>query len=147
MRSRSPCSRWRRRCWPRSRDAEDKEHALAAAKAFDDEFAAKWPKAAAKISGDLVELLAFYDFPAEHWIHLKTSTRSSRPWRRCVCAPRSRRVRAPNRRAGHGLQAHRVGRAPLESVNAPHLVALVRAGAVFTHGKLVERSGRTGSGR
>jgi hypothetical protein len=27
------------------------------------------------------------------------------------------------------------------AVNAPHLVALVRAGAVFVNGKLVERSG------
>jgi len=28
-------------------------------------------------------------------------------------------------------------------VNAPHLVALVRAGATFTNGKLVERPGET----
>jgi hypothetical protein len=30
------------------------------------------------------------------------------------------------------------------AVNAPHLVALVRAGATFKHGKLVERPNRTG---
>jgi hypothetical protein len=30
------------------------------------------------------------------------------------------------------------------AVNAPHLVALVRAGATFTHGKLVERPTRVG---
>jgi hypothetical protein len=30
------------------------------------------------------------------------------------------------------------------AVNAPHLVALVRAGATFKHGKLVERTGPTG---
>ena len=28
----------------------------------------KWPKAAAKITDDLDVLLAFYDYPAEHWI-------------------------------------------------------------------------------
>ena len=55
------------------RDAEDQEHAVLAAKAFEGEFGAKWPKAAAKIAEDLDQLLAFYDFPAEHWIHLKTS--------------------------------------------------------------------------
>ena len=55
------------------RDAEDREHAETAAKAFADEFGVKWPKAAAKITDDLPELLAFYDFPAEHWIHLKTT--------------------------------------------------------------------------
>ncbi len=30
------------------------------------------------------------------------------------------------------------------AVNAPHLVALVRAGATFTDGKLVERLGEKG---
>ena len=55
------------------RDAEDRDHARDAAKTFDNEFRAKWPKAAAKIRDDLDVLLTFYDFPAEHWIHLKTS--------------------------------------------------------------------------
>jgi transposase-like protein len=30
-------------------------------------------KAADKIRDDLDVLLSFYDFPAEHWLHLKTS--------------------------------------------------------------------------
>ncbi len=55
------------------RDAEDADHARTAAKAFDAEFRAKWPKAADKIRDDLDQLLCFYDFPAEHWLHLKTS--------------------------------------------------------------------------
>jgi putative transposase len=55
------------------RDAEDKSHAAMAAKRFGDEFGPKWPKAADKIKDDLEVLLSFYDFPAEHWQHLKTS--------------------------------------------------------------------------
>ena len=55
------------------RDAEDKEHARIAAQAFSHELGGKWPKATAKITDDLDELLTFYDFPLEHWIHLKTS--------------------------------------------------------------------------
>ena len=55
------------------RDAEDREHARDAAKAFDNEFRAKWPKAAEKLRDDLEPLLCFFDFPAEHWVHLKTS--------------------------------------------------------------------------
>jgi transposase-like protein len=54
-------------------NAEDKTHAATAAKLFVAEFGVKWPKAAAKISDDLDVLLAFYDFPAEHWIHLRTT--------------------------------------------------------------------------
>jgi transposase-like protein len=55
------------------REAEDREHAHDAAKAFDAEFRPKWPKAADKLRDDLEVLLRFYDYPAEHWIHLKTS--------------------------------------------------------------------------
>jgi putative transposase len=41
---------------------------------------------------------------------------------------------------GPGVQAHRVGANPLALRERPHLVALVRAGARFEHGKLVERA-------
>ena len=47
--------------------------------------------------------------------------------------------RLAGRRGGHGVQAHRVSKARWRAVNAPHLVALVRAGAKFEKGKLVER--------
>jgi putative transposase len=54
-------------------NAEDKDHALKAAKAFEADYGAKWSKAVAKITDHLDVLLAFYDFPAEHWIHLRTT--------------------------------------------------------------------------
>ncbi len=53
--------------------ADDKDHARAEAKAFDAAYGAKFPKAAAKITEDLDQLLAFYDYPAEHWVHLRTT--------------------------------------------------------------------------
>jgi putative transposase len=53
--------------------AEDKTHAAAAAKLFVAEYGVKWPKAAAKIADDLDVLLGSYDFPAEHWVHLRTT--------------------------------------------------------------------------
>jgi transposase-like protein len=54
-------------------NAEDREHAQAAVTAFEGLYGAKFPKATAKITDDVDELLAFYDFPAEHWIHLRTT--------------------------------------------------------------------------
>ncbi len=54
-------------------NAEDKDHARTAAKALEAAYGAKFPKAAAKITGDLDQLLAFYDYPAEHWVHLRTA--------------------------------------------------------------------------
>ncbi len=41
--------------------------------AFAKTYGAKFPKAVAKITEDRDELLALYDFPAEHWIHLRTT--------------------------------------------------------------------------
>ena len=69
-------------------NAEDKTHARAAADAFAAEFGVKWPKAAAKITNDLDVLLAFYDYPAEHWIHLRTTNPISvnRPAQRQLAA-------------------------------------------------------------
>jgi hypothetical protein len=54
-------------------NAEDKNHARAAVKSFEAAYGAKFPKAVAKITDDVEELLAVYDFPAEHWIHLRTT--------------------------------------------------------------------------
>ena len=36
-------------------------------------FEAKYPKATACLAKDRGALLAFYDFPAEHWIHIRTT--------------------------------------------------------------------------
>jgi putative transposase len=57
-------------------NAEDREHAEKAARAFVADYGTKWPKAAAKITDDLDVLLAFYHYPAEHWIHLRTTNPS-----------------------------------------------------------------------
>ena len=73
-------------------NAEDKQHARAAVKSFEAAYGAKFPKAVAKITDDVEELLAFYDYPAEHWIHLRT-TNPSRPSRPSGTAPRSPRAR------------------------------------------------------
>src|SRR5512132_2603380 len=54
-------------------NAEDKTHALDAVSSFKAAYGAKFGKAVAKITDDLDELLAFYDFPAEHWQHLRTT--------------------------------------------------------------------------
>ena len=47
-----------------------------ATRAFDrfvEVYGVKWPRATACLEKDRAELLAFYDFPAEHWQHLRTS--------------------------------------------------------------------------
>jgi transposase-like protein len=121
-------------------NAEDKTHAQAAAKAFDREFGAKWPKAAAKITDDLDVLLAFYDYPAEHWIHLRTTNPIESTF--ATVRLRQRVTKGPGSRAAGVAMAFKLiesAQTRWRAVNAPHLVALVRAGATFINGDLVER--------
>jgi putative transposase len=54
-------------------NAEDFDEAQLAVKAFEVDFGAKYPKAVANIVDDADVLLEFYRYPAEHWIHLRTT--------------------------------------------------------------------------
>jgi transposase-like protein len=120
--------------------AEDREHAVKAAKAFEDLYGAKWPKAVAKITDHLDVLLAFHDYPAEHWIHLRTTNPIESTF--ATVRHRTKVTRGPGSRAAGLAMAFKLIEAAQDrwrAVNAPHLVALVRADAVFVNGKLVER--------
>ena len=121
-------------------NAEDKDHATAAAKDFAAEYGIKWPKAAAKIMDDLDVLLKFYDFPAPHWIHLRTTNPIESTF--ATVRLRQRVTKGPGSRAAGVAMAFKLMESAQNrwrAVNAPHLVALVRAGARFEKGKLVRR--------
>ena len=53
--------------------AETREQAEKAFDFFLKAYAPKYPKAATCLEKDRDQLLAFYDFPAEHWVHLRTT--------------------------------------------------------------------------
>ncbi len=55
------------------RDAPDRATADAAMAVFVEKYSAKYPKAAECLTKDREALLAFFDFPAEHWDHLRTA--------------------------------------------------------------------------
>jgi len=120
-------------------NAEDKDHAITAAKAFAADYGTKWPKAVAKITDDLDVLLAFYDYPAEHWIHLRTTNPIESTF--ATVRLRQRVTKGPGSRAAGVAMAFKLiesAQARWRAVNAPHLVALVRAGATFKNGVLIE---------
>ena len=54
-------------------EAPTRADARKALERFRDEFDAKYPKAVAMLDKDWDALTAFYDFPAEHWRHLRTT--------------------------------------------------------------------------
>lgn len=53
--------------------AETKENAEKAFDHFIASYEAKYPKATECLAKDRKVLLTFYDFPAEHWLHLRTT--------------------------------------------------------------------------
>jgi len=122
--------------------AEDKQHAAAAARSFEAACGAKFPKATAKITSDPGQLLAFCDYPAGHWVHLRTTNPIESTF--ATVRHRSKVTKGPGSRAAGLAMAFKLIESAQDrwrAVNAPHLVALVRAGATFTNGKLIERPG------
>ena len=122
-------------------NAEDRDHARRAVSAFKLAYGAKFAKATAKITDDLDELLAFYDYPAEHWIHLRTTNPIESTF--ATVRHRTKVTKGPGSKAAGLAMAFKLieaAQARWRAVNAPHLVALVRNGATFKRGKLVERT-------
>ncbi|HEX3202318.1 MAG TPA: IS256 family transposase [Actinomycetes bacterium] len=122
------------------RDAPDREHAQRAIEVFARDYGVKWPKAVAKITDDAEALLCFFDFPAEHWLHLQ----DQQPIESTLASVRlrTRVTKGPGSKAAGLAMAFKLLEAAQgrwRAVNGPHLVALVRAGARFDKGVLVER--------
>jgi putative transposase len=122
-------------------EAENKAEAERAIEEFAQEFGTKWPKAVAKITGEKETLLRYYEFPAEHWVHLRTTN----PIESTFAPVRARTdvTKGPgSRMAGVAMifKLLEVQEGRWRRINGYHLVPLVRAGARFVNGKLVERS-------
>jgi putative transposase len=127
------------------RDAPDRPHAQRAIEVFARDYGVKWPKAVAKITDDAEELLCFFDFPAEHWLHLKTSNPIESTF--SSVRLRTRVTKGPGSKAAGLAMAFKLLEAAQDrwrAVNGPHLVALVRAGARFDKGVMIERPDEVG---
>jgi putative transposase len=72
--------------------AETRQEAHDAMTLFIESYGAKYPKATEKLAKDREALLAFYDFPAEHWQHLRTTN----PIESTFATVRHRTTRARN---------------------------------------------------
>ena len=122
--------------------AEDKPHALRRGEGLHRGLRRQVPQAAAKITDDAEELLAFFDYPAEHWVHLRTTNPIESTF--ATVRHRTKVTKGPGSRAAGLAMAFKLIESAQDrwrAVNAPHLVALVRAGATFINGKLIERPG------
>ena len=84
--------------------------------------------------------MGFYDFPAEQWIHLKTTNPIEFTF--ATVRLRSKVTTGPGSRAAGLAMAFKLietAESQRRSVNAPHLDALVRAGPSSKKGLMIER--------
>jgi putative transposase len=115
--------------------APDRKSAREEMERFVREYEARYPKATGCLTKDAQELFTFYDFPAEHWRHLRTTNAIESGF--STVKARTRKTKgAGSRQAGLAL-AFKLILAAQErwrKVNAPHLMALVWAGVEFQDG-------------
>jgi putative transposase len=126
--------------------ADNKDKALDAVKKFVDDFA-EFPKATAKVTNDLDALLAFYDFPLEHWIHLRTTNPIESTFSTVRLRTRVTKGAGSRKAAlAMGYKLLDAAQARWRHINGAQHVAAVRAGATFVNGQLQERNSNSESG-
>ena len=120
-------------------NAEDNDTGPRRAKAFEPDYGAKWPKAVARSPTTSTCCWRSTTTPPSTGSTCAPPTRSNAPSPPCGC---ERVTKGPGSRAAGIAMAFKLiesAQTRWRAVNAPHLVALVRAGAVFHKGKLLER--------
>ena len=107
---------------------------------FVTDYGDKYPKAVAKLANDRDVLLTFYDFPAAHWTHLRTTNPIESTF--ATVRARTKVTKGAGTRRRGLVMAYKLLDAAQErwrKVNSPELVALVHAGIEFKDGNRVER--------
>ncbi|MFN2242044.1 MAG: IS256 family transposase, partial [Anaerolineae bacterium] len=116
--------------------APDRKSAVEEIDIFQKEYGQRYAKAVETLIKDQDRMLTFFDFPAEHWLHLRTTNPIESTF--ATVKARTKKTKgAGSRKAGLAMAwkllmaaQHRWRR-----VNAPHLVALVKAGVEFPNGE------------
>ena len=120
--------------------AENRAACLEEIAAFAAEYGAKYPKAVESLTRDREQLLTHFAFPAEHWGHLRTTNPIESTF--ATVKLRQRVTKGAGSRTAGLTMAFKLllmAQARWRRLNAPHLVAQVRAGVRFQDGLRVER--------
>ena len=122
--------------------AETRVDAEAGIDRFARTYGDKYPKAVAKLIKDRVTLLAFYDYPAAHWVHLRTTNPIESTF--ATVRLRTRVTKGAGTRRRGLVMAFKLLDAAGDrwrKINSPELVPLVRASVQFKDGiQITERS-------
>jgi transposase-like protein len=116
--------------------AEGCQAALEELARFQEEYKAKYPKAVDCLTKDIDTLLTFMDYPAAHWLHLRTTNAIESTFATVKARTRTTKG-AGSREAGLAMAFKLLTQAEgrWRRVNSPHLVALVAAGVKFPDGE------------
>jgi transposase-like protein len=120
-------------------DAETRATATQGIARFVTEYGAKYPKAVASLTTDQAQLLTYFDYPAAHWKHLRTTN----PIESTFATVRLREgvtKGAGSRTAGLAMafKLLQAAQGHWRKLDGAELVPLVRAGVVFKDGKRIE---------
>jgi transposase-like protein len=116
--------------------APDRASALEEIAVFEQEYDARYPKAVETLRKDQEQMLTFFDFPAEHWRHLRTTNPIESTF--ATVKARTKKTKgAGSRQAGLAMawKLLMAAQQRWRRVNAPHLVALVKAAVAFPDGE------------
>ena len=116
--------------------APDRASALEEIAVFEQEYSARYPKAVETLCKDQEHMLTFFDFPAEHWRHLRTTNPIESTF--ATVKARTKKTKgAGSRKAGLAMawKLLMAAQQRWRRVNAPHLVALVKAAVAFPDGE------------
>ena len=120
--------------------AETRAQAERGIEAFVAEFSPKYEKAVDCLIKDSEALLTFFDFPAEHWKHLRTSNPIESSF--ATVRLRQRVTKGAGSRAKALTMAFKLlmmAKERWRKLNGSHLLPLVRAGIPFVDGVQIER--------
>lgn len=121
-------------------NAESRAAAEEGIQRFAADYGAKYPKAVESLMRDQDKLLAFFDFPAEHWKHLRTTNPIERSF--ATVRLRQRVTKGAGSRTRGLVFAYKLldmASQRWRRLDGAKLLPLVRAGVKFTDGIMQER--------
>ena len=107
---------------------------------FRDAYQAKYPKAAQSLTRDPEQLFTFFDFPAEHWKHIRTTNVIESTF--ATVRLRQRVTKGAGLRTSGMMMVYKLlamAEKRWRRLDGYQLLPLVRAGSLFKDGVLVER--------
>ena len=116
--------------------APTRQNALSEIGRFVAEYEEKYPKAVETLTKDHEKLLTYFDYPAAHWVHLRTTNPVESPF--ATVKQRMKKTRGAGSRDAGLAMAFKLllqAEAKWRRLNAPHLLPLVQTGMKFPDGE------------